>query len=70
MNTLAIVLSALAALIILYFIIRAAVSSGISKSNKEIVRHLNLANKLKIRDLLKKGITEAEIKSDVDKSSS
>lgn len=53
--------------IILFVIITLAVSNAIGNTLKHIQNELKISNRMKLLDLKKQGVTDAEIKAEVDK---
>ena len=63
----AIAIGAIVQCIILYFVIKGAVSGAVQKNSEEILKQIKLSNQLKFRELHKAGVSKEELQSDIDK---
>jgi hypothetical protein len=55
------------ALVVSAFILYVVVRSAVSKETKETVRELKVSNRLKYLDLKRQGLTDDEIKAELNK---
>lgn len=54
--------------VVLYFVIKNAVSDSMKENDVKVYKQLRLINQFKIRELLRQGVTQEEINSDIEKA--